>query len=263
MGVRAISYTTAKCLAMEDETTYSIVHNNHNYDFALRTYEDFSDFVSKDLLTYFDFTNTKWRLNEQGKSTERYTMAKCLSATLQTMFCVAHLPLSVIPVTITEEKDITKRPYEICIRYTPERDKHNIPALCTIFFETTDCDIPKRQINSSGRGKLITGVQITGYTNIKNMLERKGVFNIVDYTVHLDYMICNMHYKLNDLSDANDEALTNGSDLYGQYDADSLIKQVCSMSEDLSNLSSDLASATKKYKNNIKNVNPKKYEVER
>lgn len=263
MGVRAISYTTAKCLAMEDETTYSIVHNNYNYNFELRTYEDFSDFVSQNLLTYFDFTNTKWRLNEQGKSTDKYTMAKCLSATLQMMFCVAHLPLSVIPVTTTEEKDITKRPYEICIRYTPERDKHNTPALCTIFFETTDCDIPKRQSNSSGKGKLITGIQMTGYTNIKDMLESKGVFNIVDYTVHLDYIICNMHYKLNDLSEANDEALTDGSDLYGQYDASPFIKQVCSISEDLADFSLDLILTTKKYKNNTKNINPKQFDVER
>ena len=104
---------------------------------------------------------------------------------------------------------------------------------------------------------------MTGYTNIKDMLESKGVFNIVDYTVHLDYVIRNMYYKLNDLSDANGEALTDGSDLYGQYDADSLIKQVCSMSEDLANFSLDLILATKKYKNNTKNINHKQFDVER
>lgn len=104
---------------------------------------------------------------------------------------------------------------------------------------------------------------MTGYTNIKDMLESKGVFNIVDYTVHLDYIICNMHYKLNDLSEANDEALTDGSDLYGQYDANPFIKQVCSISEDLADSSLDLILTTKKYKNNTKNINHKQFDVER
>lgn len=262
MGVRTLSYTTEKCLAMGDETTYSIASKYRNFE--LRTYEDFSEFISKDIHTYFDFTNTKWRLNEEGKSTAGYkNMAHAISSTLQMIFSYAHLPLSVAPVTISEEKDITKRPYEICVRYTPERGKHSEPALCTIFFETTDCDIPKKQINSSGRGKLITGTQITGFTNVKDMLESKGVFNIIDYTVHLDYIICNMHYKLNDLSDANDEALSTVNEINGHYDANSLIKQVCSTNETLAHLSSDIITATKKYKDAASHTNQKKYDVER
>lgn len=116
---------------------------------------------------------TKWYIAADSKDVQYHSIAKHLSVVFNRVFYWGGLPLSAEILDVKEKKLGYDRRNTVKITSIAENAEG---VLCYITAETEECDVPKKQSNSKGKGTMITDIKVSKPdTTLYDLFENYGI----------------------------------------------------------------------------------------